>query len=96
MKEAMAIASIAILFGITDANANSAPTVENTLQVAQKAATKQAKRLHPVTGKRLHPAVYKKGAYRHHPGTRSARRRSSGGAMQQPASPGRTPERGTY
>ena len=96
MKETVAIASIAILFGITDANANSTSTNPNMLEVAQKASTRQAKRLHPVTGKRWHPAIYKKGAYRHHEGEHSARRSPSGKAMQEPARPGRTPGRGTY
>ena len=83
MKEAVALASIAILFGITDARANNTPTDQNILQVARKTSTRQTERLHPVTGKRLrssaskkrwHPAVYKKGAYRNPRGERSARR----------------------
>jgi hypothetical protein len=81
MKETVAIASIAMLFGITGVNANNTSTDQNILEVAQKSSTAQTtKRLHPVTGKRLHPtaskkrwhpAVYKKGTYR---GERSARR----------------------
>jgi hypothetical protein len=60
MKEAVAVASIAILFGMADANANNAPTDQNILQVAQNASTGQATRLHPVTGKRLHPVTGKR------------------------------------
>ena len=56
MREAMAIASFAILFGITGANANNTQTDQNVLQVAQ------SKRLHPLTSKGLHPALT--GAYR--------------------------------
>jgi hypothetical protein len=68
MKATVAIAGLAILFGITDANANDPSMDQNILQVAQKASTAQTtKRLDPVTGKRLrstaskkrwHPAVY--------------------------------------
>jgi hypothetical protein len=75
MKEAIAVASMAILFGVTNANANSAPASQNIVQVAQK-TTKEAKRY----GKRWHPAVYKKGEYR----KRTARRSPYGGAMKEP------------
>jgi hypothetical protein len=84
MKETVAIASIVILFGITDATENSTTAGQNILQVAQKSsARQQTERLHPVTGKRLHstasknrwhPAIYKKGVYPQRAGERSARR----------------------
>jgi hypothetical protein len=77
MKQAIAVASIAILFGATNANANSAPADPNILQVAQK-TTKESKR----TGKRWHPALYKKGTYRS--GERASRRGSYGKGMQEP------------
>lgn len=85
MKVAVAMVGMVILFGVTDANANSVSTGQNVLLIAQKDTASQAKRVHPVTGKRLHPAVYRKGAYRHRTAGHSARRSPSGKAMQGPA-----------
>jgi hypothetical protein len=72
MREAMAIASIAILSGIIGANANNTQTDQNVLQVAQSKwlHPRSSKGLHPSIVKRLHPSLRKRlhpaltGAYR--------------------------------
>jgi hypothetical protein len=84
MKEAIAIVGIAMLFGIADADAGNPRPGRNILPVAQKAS--------PYHAKRWHPAIYR------HRGTYRDRYigRSPSGPIQEPASPGRMPERGSY
>jgi hypothetical protein len=88
MKEAIAIAGIAMIFGIADADAGNPRAGRNILPVAQKAS--------PYHAKRWHPAIYRhRETYRRRERDRYIGR-SPSGPIQEPASPGRMPERGSY